>query len=280
MAAARRDVSAPEAEVAPTGSGAVAEGGSEAAPLSVGPERGGMYTPGGPGLPGGRRRRGGAAGSGLPKQPERSLASALPGALSITALCTALAEPAWLRIHGGTCARQELGVADVLGYVDPELLRDYCMNPQTVLLLRVIAAFCFLGIICSLSAFLLDVFGPKHPALKITRRYAFAHILTVLQCATVIGFCYWASELILAQQQQHKKYHGSQVYVTFAVSFYLVAGAGGASILATAANLLRHYPTEEEEQALELLSEMEENEPYPAEYEVINQFQPPPAYTP
>nr|XP_038027788.1 transmembrane protein 127 isoform X1 [Anas platyrhynchos] len=287
-----------------------------------------MYTPGGPGLPGGRRRRGaaggggaGGGGGGLPKQPERSLASALPGALSITALCTALAEPAWLRIHGGTCGRQELGVADVLGYVEPELLRDYCMNPQTVLLLRVIAAFCFLGIICSLSAFLLDVFGPKHPALKITRRYAFAHILTalpaaraasepsraalasksepnpgvrgqgwtpsasrwargVLQCATVIGFCYWASELILAQQQQHKKYHGSQVYVTFAVSFYLVAGAGGASILATAANLLRHYPTEEEEQALELLSEMEENEPYPAEYEVINQFQPPPAYTP
>nr|XP_009504041.1 PREDICTED: transmembrane protein 127 [Phalacrocorax carbo] len=118
--------------------------------------------------------------------------------------------------------------------------------PQTVLLPLVIAAFCFLGIICSLSAFLLDVFGPKHPALKITRRYAFAHILTVLQCATVIGFCYWASELILAQQQQHKKYHGSQVYVTFAVSFYLVAGAGGC----------------------------------PAEYEVINQFQPPPAYTP
>ncbi|ETE63228.1 Transmembrane protein [Ophiophagus hannah] len=213
-----------------------------------------MYTPSGSVLPGGRRRRG-QDGSALPKQPERSLASALPGALSITALCTALAEPAWLRIHGGTCSRQELGVADVLGYIDPDLLKDYCMNPQTVLLLRVIAAFCFLGIICSLSAFLLD-------------------------CATVIGFCYWASELILAQQQQHKKYHGSQVYVTFAVSFYLVAGAGGASILATAANLLRHYPTEEEEQALELLSEMEENEPYPAEYEGINQFQPPPAYTP
>ncbi|KAL6088149.1 hypothetical protein STEG23_008201 [Scotinomys teguina] len=96
------------------------------------------------------------------------------------------------------------------------------MNPQTVLLLRIIAAFCFLGILCSLSAFLLDVFGPKHPALKITRRCAFAHILTVLQCATVIGFSYWASELILALQQQHKKYHGSQVNVTFAVSFYLV----------------------------------------------------------
>lgn len=61
---------------------------------------------------------------------------------------------------------------------DLVLPTDFCMNPQTVLLLRVIAAFCFLGTLCSLSAFLLDVFGPKHPALKITRRYAFAHILT------------------------------------------------------------------------------------------------------
>lgn len=136
LPAARRDVSAPEAE-APLdrkwggggGGGRGWGGGFGRDPRRSGrrwgPEvrrRDGMYTPGGPGLPGGRRRRG-AAGSGLPKQPERSLASALPGALSITALCTALAEPAWLRIHGGTCARQELGVADVLGYVDPELLR-------------------------------------------------------------------------------------------------------------------------------------------------------------
>ncbi|XP_061674307.1 transmembrane protein 127 [Syngnathoides biaculeatus] len=237
-----------------------------------------MYAPPGSSLPGGRRRRG---GSPLPKQPERSLVSALPGALSITALCTALAEPAWLRIHGGTCPRQELGVADVLGYVDPKLLAEYCVNPQAILLLRVIAAFCFLGIFCSLSAFLLDVFGPKYPALKITRRYAFAHILTVLQCATVVGFCYWASELVLSLQQQNKKNHGSLVYVAFAISFYLVAGAGGASILATAANLLRHYPSEEEEQALELLSEMEDSsETFPIEYDVGNQFQPPPAYTP
>uniref|UniRef100_A0AAQ4NY98 Transmembrane protein 127 n=1 Tax=Gasterosteus aculeatus aculeatus TaxID=481459 RepID=A0AAQ4NY98_GASAC len=230
-----------------------------------------MYAPPGSTVPGGRRRRGGTS---VPKQAERSLVSALPGALSITALCTALAEPAWLRVHGGTCPRQELGVADYIKTY-------YCVNPQTILLMRVIAAFCFLGILCSLIAFLLDVFGPKHPALKITRRYAFAHILTVLQCATVIGFCYWASELILSLQQQHKKYHGSLIYVTFAISFYLVAGAGGASILATAANLLRHYPTEEEEQALVLLSEMEDSsETYPADYDIANQFQPPPAYTP
>lgn len=78
-----------------------------------------MYAPPGSTVPGVRRRRGGTS---LPKQPERSLVSALPGALSITALCTALAEPAWLRVHGGTCPRQELGVSDVLGYIDPKLL--------------------------------------------------------------------------------------------------------------------------------------------------------------
>ncbi|KAF3851098.1 hypothetical protein F7725_012870 [Dissostichus mawsoni] len=223
-----------------------------------------MYAPPGSAVPGGRRRRG---GSSLPKQPERSLVSALPGALSITALCTALAEPAWLRVHGGTCQRG----GDVLGYIDPKLLDDYCVNPQTILLMRVIAAFCFLGILCSLTAFLLDVFGPKHPALKITRRYAFAHILTVCHRHRLLLL---GLELILSLQQQHKKYHGSLIYVTFAISFYLVAGAGGASILATAANLLRHYPTEEEEQALELLSEMEDSsETFPADYDIANQFQ-------
>lgn len=78
-----------------------------------------MYAPPGSTVPGVRRRRGATS---LPKQPERSLVSALPGALSITALCTALAEPAWLRVHGGTCPRQELGVSDVLGYIDQKLL--------------------------------------------------------------------------------------------------------------------------------------------------------------
>lgn len=85
-----------------------------------------MYAPPGSSAPAVRRRRGGAS---LPKQPERSLVSALPGALSITALCTALAEPAWLRVHGGTCPRQELGVSDVLGYIDPKLLEGKSPPP-------------------------------------------------------------------------------------------------------------------------------------------------------
>lgn len=85
---------------------------------------------------------------------------------------------------GTSCSRELLGTLKI--WFSPA---DFCMNPQTVLLLRVIAAFCFLGILCSLSAFLLDVFGPKHPALKITRRYAFAHILTGKQ-----GLSWWGRD--------------------------------------------------------------------------------------
>lgn len=74
----------------------------------------------------------------MPKQPERSLVSALPGALSITALCTALAEPAWLRVHGGTCPRQELGVSNVLGYIDPKLLEGTRQRLQVMAELKVL----------------------------------------------------------------------------------------------------------------------------------------------
>lgn len=153
MTSARRKPEAVAGRKRGGGGGGVG-GGLRGGAAAAGPgarRRGGMYTPGGPGLPGGRRRRG-AAGSGLPKQPERSLASALPGALSITALCTALAEPAWLRIHGGTCARQELGVADVLGYVDPELLRGEAgppgsrRTPPTPPPAPVLGARCALGV--------------------------------------------------------------------------------------------------------------------------------------
>jgi len=67
--------------------------------------------------------------------------SALPGALSITALCTALAEPAWLRVHGGACPKQELGVADVLGYIDPKLLdgKDSTKPLQPVVEIKLVA---------------------------------------------------------------------------------------------------------------------------------------------
>ncbi|XP_078740061.1 transmembrane protein 127 [Lampetra fluviatilis] len=136
-----------------------------------------------------------------------------------------------------------------------------CLSPQICLLLRVVAAFLLLGVSCSLGAFLLDVLGSTQPALRLTRRYAFLHILTVLHCATAVGFSYWASELLFDLQLSHKLHHGSQVWVRFDVSFYLLAGAGAASIVATAVNLLRSYPSPEEEQALQLLRQMEEAQP-------------------
>nr|XP_032800849.1 transmembrane protein 127 [Petromyzon marinus] len=195
----------------------------------------------------------------IPRRSERSAASAVLGALSVVTLSTALAEPAWLRLHGGACPRASLGLTDALGHVDSAL--SACLSPQISLLLRVVAAFLLLGVACSLGAFLLDVLGSTQPALRLTRRYAFLHILTVLHCATAVGFSYWASELLFDLQLSHKLHHGSQVWVRFDISFYLLAGAGAASIVATAVNLLRSYPSPEEEQALQLLQHMEEAQP-------------------
>ena len=44
------------------------------------------------------------------------------------------------------------------------------------------------------------------------------------------------------------------------MAIQVVTAAGGIAILATASNLMRQYPTEEEEQAEQLLEAMEETE--------------------
>ncbi|KAF7477987.1 Hypothetical predicted protein [Marmota monax] len=185
----------------------------------------GLYAHGGAGQPGGRQRRS-LRGSALPKQLEHSLASALPGALSIKALRTALAEPAWLHIHGGTCSGQELGVLHVLGYVPPDLHEP----PDSA----APAGHCCLLLPGRSVQPLRLPSGCLWAQASSPEDHAMPSPISSPSCSgppsSVIGFSYWASELILAQQQQHKKNRGSQVYVTFAVSFYLVAGAGGASV--------------------------------------------------
>lgn len=231
-----------------------------------------MYVFGGVGLFGGCWWRS-LGGSVLFKQLECSLVLVLFGVLFIMVLCIVFVEFVWLYIYGGICLCQELGVFDVLGYVYLDLLKDFCMNFQIVLFLWVIVVFCFLGILCSFFVFFLDVFGLKYFVLKIICCYVFVYILMVLQCVIVIGFFYWVFEFILVQQQQYKKYYGFQVYVIFVVSFYLVVGVGGVLILVMVVNFLCYYFIEEEEQVLELFLEMEENEFYLVEYEVINQFQ-------
>ena len=77
----------------------------------------------------------------------------------------------------------------------------------------------------------------------------------MLVCATTVGFCYWASQEIYLLQVEKSE----QVVVQFGIGVYLISGAGCLAILATASNLMRQYPTDEEEQA-ELLMEDQNDE--------------------
>ena len=52
------------------------------------------------------------------------------------------------------------------------------MTYKAVLIFKTVIAFCFLGILCSLFAFILDLVGPKTRALKLLRRNAIMSIVT------------------------------------------------------------------------------------------------------
>ena len=52
------------------------------------------------------------------------------------------------------------------------------MTYKAVLIFKTVIAFCFLGILCSLFAFILDLVGPKARALKLLRRNAIMSIVT------------------------------------------------------------------------------------------------------
>ena len=66
--------------------------------------------------------------------------------------------------------------------------------------------------------------------------------LSVCICVTINGLCYWITTLVEHIQKATKIHKGSKVEVRFALSFYLIAFAGGLSVIASAWNLLRRYP--------------------------------------
>ena len=66
--------------------------------------------------------------------------------------------------------------------------------------------------------------------------------VAVLVCVTVNGFSFMITQLLDTLQNSTKTHRYSKVEIRFDVSFYLVAGAGGMSVIAAACNLLRRYP--------------------------------------
>lgn len=84
-----------------------------------------------------------------------------------------------------------------------------------------------------------------------------------------------------------KPYPGNRISVTFSISFYLIATAGGLAVLGTACNCLRHYPvrvtTSDPEPLLDDYDRLEQvfypPGPIP-EIASMTPMVPPPAYSP
>lgn len=212
------------------------------------------------------------------KEKEKNLLSAVLSMVVIALLSTAIAQPRWFKLKGGGCSKSSLGVNEFLyvGYFDtnsddvtasadgemasvnggtsqmPVVYHSYddkfvnCVTPTIVSLLRLVIAFLFLGIATSSFAFFMDTWGVSHRILKTLRRNAVGTIFTVLFCVTIIGICYFLSTLISHQQELTRMNKGAKVEVKFDVSFFLLTAAGSVAVLATAANVLRRYPSSDD----------------------------------
>ncbi|XP_070212721.1 transmembrane protein 127-like [Littorina saxatilis] len=151
------------------------------------------------------------------KQRERNFPSALCSMISIVILCTALAEPSWIRIDDGHCSQLTSGNnggppfgLESLRYLgalqffyfgnmvthDPSIghkvtvISEYrngpedtdrlvnCVTERVVMIFKIIIALTFLAILTSLISFSLDLVGLEHRLFKLLRRSAVFNIFT------------------------------------------------------------------------------------------------------
>ncbi|GAB1604292.1 Hypothetical predicted protein [Argonauta hians] len=166
-----------------------------------------------------------------------------------------------------------------------EVLVD-CITLKGVWLMKSIIVFTFLAIAWSLCSFFLDLLGPTQRGLKLIHRNAISSITTVIICVLINGLCYLLTIEVKDVQMNTKPYPGNRVSVTFSVSFYLIATAGGLAVLGTACNCLRHYPVRVTSDPEPLLDDYDRLEQvfYPPgplpEIASMTPMVPPPAYSP
>ncbi|XP_038046854.1 transmembrane protein 127-like [Patiria miniata] len=182
-----------------------------------------------------------------PKRNERNLVAAILGMVVIAVLISSLAEQKWFHLHGGECAKENIGAYQFLTPgIETSGAYRYCFNTQVVAIMRAVIAFIFLSITSSLFAFFLDTLGPMKSSLKLLRRHAAGNIITVLLCLTMSGFCYWSASLMESEMDGHKLGPSSKVLVSFGVGYYLIVASGALSVIIAATNLLRPYSSYDE----------------------------------
>lgn len=245
------------------------------------------------------------------KHGEKNFASAVCNMLSIVLICTSLVEPKWISLSGGSCQVENeplhhLGtyqffypgkfLSQERDFISNEIEHivyqfgpnindkmDNCVTYKAGLLMKTVIAFCFLAIISSLVAFILDLTSPKNRPCKHLQRNAIPSIVTVILSVVINLFCYWVTTEVETLQKTHKLHPGSKVIIDFDISFYLVTAAGGLGVIATAFNCLRRHPVYEESQGESLLDDYEGMDVLPPplhEPPLLNLSPPPPAYTP
>lgn len=248
------------------------------------------------------------------KEPERNIPAALLSILIIATLATALAQPHWFYLKGGGCTRKFIGVQEfffignfkftspsivqpggktqsLIYYGFNEEMKD-CITPSIVSSLRCIIAFCLLAILSSLMQFFLDTLGVMQKWLRPIRRNGIGSIFTVFLCVTVIGLCYYVSVMMEQQQESTKINPGTKVEIKFAISYFLVTGAGSVAIIASAANLLRRTQVNHNQDHQVLLDDSEGAETFSVGIPHLHSFShrqeishmqtlpPPPPYSP
>ncbi|CAF0990193.1 unnamed protein product [Brachionus calyciflorus] len=212
------------------------------------------------------------------KKRERNFLSAICAIFCISILSVSLVDTRWFFMQGGGCNLNYVGVAHffapgrleysvetskiskneilVYNFILPNgIVLKNCANREIIIIMRTVIAFIFLAIFSSCIGLMLDTFGFMKSGVKLIRRHAIFHILTVIFCLAINGFCFWISERMYYQQHETRLKNGKKVDVSFDISYYLIVIASGLSILATAFTLVRRYPSDEDEQIERLLEE-------------------------
>ncbi|GFU00706.1 transmembrane protein 127 [Nephila pilipes] len=245
---------------------------------------------------------------------EKNIIAAIFSALLIVLLITALALPNWYYLKGGGCAHKVLGTEQFV-YISSDgnltipaddknvsysklayykLHQDVknCLTREIIRTQRVIIGLCFLTIFFSSCQFYFDVAGVKKNSLKCTRRCGVGSILSVITVVIIIGLSYYVSDQIEHQQEMTKLYPATRVEVTFGVSYYLIATAGVAAVLAAASNLFKCDHLSGNVDVSMLLDDNQEEETFSLalphsqswshghEPSDISNLPPPPPYTP
>jgi hypothetical protein len=211
------------------------------------------------------------------KITERNYLSAFCSIFCIAVLIVSLIEVRWFYLNGGGCNINHLGVSYFFsfGRLDTHIeqsriakydinINDYnsnghilhnCTNKEILIIMRLIIAFIFFAITTSFIGLIIDAFGFMRSGMKHIRRHAIFHILTVLICLIINGFCFWITERIYEQQYLTRLKKGKKIDVQFDVSYYLIVFASLLSILSTAFTLIRRYPVDDDEHISRLLNE-------------------------